>query len=490
MTHRISDQSPPLGGPSEVSETERSAQGVTIGRSETPDQPTQDALVDGFDATLGSTAGHQRFTPTGLRAPEPAPSHQGVRFDPAAMLARLRIRPIQTDPAEIDINELLERGESAEIVRFTYPNVAEPSRPTRGRLVSWSEYDNGVTTQHHTVSDPRVMRWLQTVDAGTAHNFENTDVAAMQSLVQGYITDNGADLTTLGIDDVAHLTPSQAAALAGLITLKPFTYNVTGRAFEAYALYHPSMQAGLDRLREIAPEMAARITAQMPERAPPWVREMDQVGSEVFLSNVNGADDGVCRNYTEVFQSVWQALVTLQDPEANQLATTHLKFPMGDYHIWVALYTVTSEGELLVTQLDPTWADGPRVTAQTIRAELERNERTGYSYSTSRALFALQDLHLEVNGKTKAELLDDYYTVWLVSHDLATRGQAKDGARLFMHYLSTLPEVTQKDFMLWLRKGLVEGNGQHAYWSRRGAKALARELQPLLNAATRSDNIS
>jgi hypothetical protein len=450
--------------------------------SVTPTERQNDSVSTEPQPLIGAQPNRHTPSPS-APAPQTARVIWPGEFDPGAVLRSVGIEPLRAVIPPLDVDRLLRAGARGRRVTFKYPNAADPARPTIVTLVPFSAYAPAGSSKPRPIADPRVAAWLTAREPGTANNFEDSDMAAVRRLVEDYVRGHAGALAALGIHDVRHMTVAQAATLAGLMTIERSTYNDSALGYEGSATFHPALQAGLARLRRLDPELAARQEAG--DVAPAGVQLMDSLGVETFLANKAAAEDGVCRNYCETFQAVWTTLQDMQRPEKSKLASTYVKFPMGDFHIWPALYTVEADGSIIGTQLDPTWGDTKTGAPDPTRIVKDLSEDgDGIPYALGRARFAVQDMHLGVNGTAKSAILTDYYTVWLVAHDLAARGKADDGARLLLRFLNDLPPVTREDLTYWTEKGLVDAAGKKAAWRRPGAVELANALRARLKPET------
>lgn len=398
------------------------------------------------------------------------PRSVGVRpatFDPHTELARLGVRPVRLRPP-IDVTQFTPSADGR-TASFSYTGGSGPAVDIR--MVPFSEFDSS-SSAGARVANPEVRAWLEATAVGTTQNFENTDLTAVGRFIDRFAHDNPEVLAQLGITDLDNLTPRQAANLAGLVTTMYMEYNRADLAVGGN-MYSSSLDGALGDLDARDGELADRIRGWRPDGVSEAGRIQDTRPVEGFLADAHDAD-GVCRNYTETFQAVWEVLRSRQSDDNHAMQNTYLDMPMGDCHIWIGLYTVQEDGTLLATQLDPTWADRADTDASNIEARLEGN--SGGSYAMQRARFAFQSMHLGVNGVTPERIVRDYVTVMNAAHDLADRGQAREGARLIEAYLGTLPDVTRQDMAEWVQGDLFP---RRARWQRPGHEALGRAWQAL-----------
>jgi hypothetical protein len=177
--------------------------------------------------------------------------------------------------------------------------------------------------------DRALFNYLRTTDAGFTENFENTDRAVLRGQIESYAQNNPQVLRRLGIPSANHLdrlTPSQAIQLSSQMAQDMVRYD------------HAS----------IAKDSNDNYTADALTR-------QNSADSRPVNQYFGTSHDGTCRNYAEVAQASFAELKSMQNPSTTQLANSYVTMPVSHNHTWNSLYTVQPNGDVMVTQVDPTW---------------------------------------------------------------------------------------------------------------------------------------
>ena len=209
---------------------------------------------------------------------------------------------------------------------------------TKIQVLLNKDYSPTTTPQKVLPKDMAISNWLvMSRDKGYADNLENTDIRKLQAKISTYAKSNPKVMRRFGIKNIQHISPRQALLLAEQISTDISSYN----------------HAAIEKNDSGRNTIKARIIAY----------KMDQWSIvEYFDKDKNG----VCRNYTEIVQGVFESLKGMQQPKSeSQLVNSYIKQPRSETHTWNALYTVQPDGVVAVTQVDATWNDG-RNNADTV----------------------------------------------------------------------------------------------------------------------------
>ncbi|MCK5689282.1 hypothetical protein KAI87_08430 [Myxococcota bacterium] len=201
---------------------------------------------------------------------------------------------------------------------------------TKIQVLLNKDYSPTTTPQKVLPKDMAISNWLvMSRDKGYADNLENTDIRKLQAKISTYAKSNPKVMRRFGIKNIQHISPRQALLLAEQISTDISSYN----------------HAAIEKNDSGRNTIKARIIAY----------KMDQWSIvEYFDKDKNG----VCRNYTEIVQGVFESLKGMQQPKSeSQLVNSYIKQPSSDTHAWNALYTVQPNGVVAVTQVDATWND-------------------------------------------------------------------------------------------------------------------------------------
>jgi len=255
------------------------------------------------------------------------------------------------------------------------PSVAQPARTTPSPLVLGPDIATLALAQHvgttlhvqslkdfnpsgavHDSASERSLRHLlgtkphlnldatlRLDDPRTAGTHEGI-AAVARYLREEFLPKHADVLKSLGIapGDVGHLTPRQAVLLASVVTMERLEYSRIQTKFRSYNEAWGTYQ-----------EREASINDRLAT-------------DQVFRLGSDSDGNAVCRNYTDHFIAVLEALKSMQNAGTTRLASTFAFPQIGivkdaggselGWHAWAAVATVDA-GHVHATLVDPTFAD-------------------------------------------------------------------------------------------------------------------------------------
>lgn len=240
---------------------------------------------------------------------------------------------------------------------------------TQARLVSNASFDKlKVSTEHIPIKDPMLAAWLTADElkdgepvkySGPSRNIENTDRAHLTRYLVEYVEAN-----TPPSNPIAAFFVRLGEILRELFTGELIHDNL--RSFRELGI------RSVEDLRSLSVTQAAYLAQQitadaityfhdMIERGPdgellPRARELANLIDTMGVAELLGGGRGVCRNYAEATAAVFDALRHLQN-DPTPLVNAHMRTVSSDNHAWNVLAVTQAGGQVVMTQLDPTWAD-------------------------------------------------------------------------------------------------------------------------------------
>lgn len=221
-------------------------------------------------------------------------------------------------------------------------------RTVRGAAIKFTELENYspqvIPGSKLPLSDVRVNRALgsrhftnfyRTLEKDNPDTTQNEGIELIRKYLKDvYLPKAAKKLKELGIRDIGHLTPKQAIELTCFIAMDRIAYS--------------QMQT---------------INVSLYEYKVNDEKAMD----DVIREGPDVAENGVCRNYTEVVYGVFEALKMMQNEKTSLLNNMYclingfeegvVEGGMVNNHAWNSFITVTPAGDYHVVVEDATWAD-------------------------------------------------------------------------------------------------------------------------------------
>ncbi|MBJ81214.1 MAG: hypothetical protein CMH60_07860 [Myxococcales bacterium] len=302
-------------------------------------------------AANSNGTGQQETTLANESRTTPAANQNGESSQPNLLASRdgleqnvplSLLQPVATPAAQ---NALSKPTSGLRLGKPPALNPVSPERnPPSPSNIYMSAGRTRITTQDNTNYTPRtttnlvvphdkiLFAYLATQDEGHANNVENMDRRIMKRRIRNYVANplSAPVLERLGISNLRSLSPRQAMLLSAQIAQDHSEYN------------------------EDAVERRNGPESSYTDEARRLQSHMDNLPANHFFRE---SENGVCRNYAELVQAVFLVLQEMQQPETNQLLNTYVKLPCSRTHMWNAFYTVESNGDVMVSQVDATWND-------------------------------------------------------------------------------------------------------------------------------------
>ena len=312
------------------------------------------------------------------------------------------------------------------------------------------DYQPHTTPKMVIPKDAQLFKWLQTRETGYADNVENTNIRKAQTQLFIYAKENPDVMRRFGIKNIQRLSPRQAILISEQIATDISDYN--------YAA------------------IAKTFSGATPKGQAELAKKMDQWTVDQYFDNDK---DGVCRNYAELVQGIFEGLKGLQQPKSeSQLVNSYNKQPSSIKHVWNALYTIQPDGVAVVTQVDATWNNYYRTKGEaegTTDKSKWKNDDYTLGADGVRHYNLLKDLIQDTGSRPLKDFLKTFnngarlFDSESRSDGVVTRKEMEyaGGTEALSNAISSLPEVLQPEAYLALAQDV-----RQSLFDYRGAEGL------------------